>query len=156
MRNNQWTKNPRTSLELILAKCEEDTETNCLVWTGYADPRYGRVMRNKQLKAVHREVYEEAIGPIPDGAVIHHLCRNTLCANVEHLICMTPADHATLHLADPDTKRNSNKTHCKRGHEFTPENTYVRPDGTGRHCKTCDWSRYVANRDRDRLTALAC
>lgn len=32
---------------------------------------------------------------------------------------------------------NSNKTHCVNGHEFTPENTYERPDGTGRHCRAC-------------------
>jgi hypothetical protein len=28
------------------------------------------------------------------------------------------------------------KTHCKRNHEFTPENTYQRKDG-GRQCKEC-------------------
>lgn len=28
------------------------------------------------------------------------------------------------------------RTHCMRGHEFTPENVYVRPDG-GKRCRTC-------------------
>jgi len=28
------------------------------------------------------------------------------------------------------------RTHCKRGHAFTPENTYVRPNGQ-RTCRTC-------------------
>lgn len=28
------------------------------------------------------------------------------------------------------------KTHCRRGHEFTPENTYVSPKGH-RSCRTC-------------------
>lgn len=28
------------------------------------------------------------------------------------------------------------KTHCKHGHKFTKENTYVRPDGR-RTCRTC-------------------
>lgn len=29
-------------------------------------------------------------------------------------------------------------THCKRGHEFTPENTYVYPNRNGkRRCRTC-------------------
>jgi hypothetical protein len=28
-------------------------------------------------------------------------------------------------------------THCYRGHELTPENIYVRPDGKARTCKEC-------------------
>lgn len=28
------------------------------------------------------------------------------------------------------------ETHCKHGHEFTPENTYIRPNGR-RQCRTC-------------------
>lgn len=31
---------------------------------------------------------------------------------------------------------NRNKTHCKRGHEYTPENTYAK-DGKHRQCRTC-------------------
>lgn len=34
------------------------------------------------------------------------------------------------------THRNTRKTHCVRGHEFTVENTYVRPKGS-RMCRTC-------------------
>lgn len=30
-----------------------------------------------------------------------------------------------------------NKTHCAEGHEYTPENTYLRPGTTHRHCRTC-------------------
>jgi hypothetical protein len=29
------------------------------------------------------------------------------------------------------------KTHCKHGHEFTPENTGVQAGGRGRRCRTC-------------------
>jgi hypothetical protein len=31
-------------------------------------------------------------------------------------------------------------THCKRGHEFTPANTYIRSNGT-RWCLTCAYER---------------
>lgn len=33
------------------------------------------------------------------------------------------------------------KTHCKRGHEFTPENTRYSPEGW-KSCKACDRIRY--------------
>lgn len=35
----------------------------------------------------------------------------------------------------PRQVNNKDKTHCKRGHEFTPENTYKVK--SGRQCRTC-------------------
>lgn len=40
------------------------------------------------------------------------------------------------------------RTHCRNGHEFTPENTYVRKDG-GKQCRKCHndkMRRYTAER----------
>jgi hypothetical protein len=34
---------------------------------------------------VHRVMYEEAYGPIPDGAVVGHTCGVKLCCNPGHL-----------------------------------------------------------------------
>lgn len=30
-----------------------------------------------------------------------------------------------------------NMTHCRRGHEYTEQTTYYRPDGAGKACKKC-------------------
>lgn len=45
-----------------------------------------------------------------------------------------------------------NKTHCAQGHEYTPENTYIRPGTDHRHCRACrnDWARQY----RERSSAL--
>ncbi len=41
---------------------------------------------------------------------------------------------------------NRSKTHCKNGHEFSPENTYLKK--SGRECKTCQkaWNASYLNR----------
>ena len=38
------------------------------------------------------------------------------------------------------------KTRCKNGHEFTPENTYLRPTG-GRACRACALDRYYQRKN---------
>lgn len=40
---------------------------------------------------------------------------------------------------------NTGKTHCKHGHELTPANTYVRPNGS-RECRTCKRGHAAAAR----------
>jgi hypothetical protein len=40
----------------------------------------------------------------------------------------------------PDAVHNGEKLQCKRGHEFTPENTYVNPAGH-RQCRECGRAR---------------
>lgn len=43
---------------------------------------------------------------------------------------------------------NGDKTHCKNGHEFTPENTGVRTDHPGRFCKACKREREARRRNK--------
>lgn len=41
---------------------------------------------------------------------------------------------------------NGEKTHCKNGHEFTPENTYQAKGRKHRQCRTCHKNREAARR----------
>lgn len=35
------------------------------------------------------------------------------------------------------THPNARKTHCPKGHEYTPENTWASPNGRNRKCRAC-------------------
>jgi hypothetical protein len=100
-----------------------------LNWLGY-----GEVYIGGKTKHVHRVVYELMVGPIPNGLSIDHLCRVRHCVNPAHLEPITTRENVLRGIGI--TAQNARKTHCKRGHEFTPENTYVFPSG-GRACRTC-------------------
>jgi hypothetical protein len=57
----------------------------------------------------YRVAHELAIGPIPEGMEVDHLCFNPGCCNPAHLEAVTPAENKRRSLArrgvDPDTGR---------------------------------------------------
>lgn len=83
---------------------------------------------------LHRLAVEAWVGPIPDGLVVDHLCRVPACCNPTHLDVVTMWEN-TLRGENPMAKR-ARATRCKRGHEYSIENTRVRARGT-RECRTC-------------------
>jgi hypothetical protein len=46
---------------------------------------------------------------------------------------------------------NQTKTHCIRGHEFTPENTYVYRGRKGRLCRCCRACKRTAAKPRSQF-----
>ena len=84
----------------------------------------------RRLMSVHRLSYEAFKGPIPEGMHIDHLCRVRNCYNPEHLEAVTQAEN--------NRRMGLVITHCKRGHEYTEENTIHRKGNNGRRaCRTC-------------------
>lgn len=117
------------------------TDSGCIVWTGPTNNKgYGVIRHNSRLKTVHRLMCLWVHGPAPKGKPFAlHTCDNPPCIRPDHLYWGTQADNmrdASKRGRIRGGRRGPYKTHCKRGHEFTSENTYRAPNGV-RHCRAC-------------------
>lgn len=143
----------------LLDRCEPKIDftsspDGCWLWTAAKSPRsYGVVGRGRVGEGnafAHRAVWEETVGPIPDGLELDHLCFNPPCVNPDHLELVTPDENKRR--IRVHTNGNDAKTHCPQGHPYDEKNTYRRPNG-GRGCITCRReasARYEATRSRAR------
>lgn len=115
--------------------------SSCINWDGYIDKRgYGR----KGGRLAHRVAFEQRFGPIPDALTVDHMCFNPACVNPDHMRLLT-------HVENARNQRSALRSHCKNGHEFTPENTYIKPGfrNGNRSCRACQRaavSRYKSRR----------
>lgn len=109
--------------------------SGCWQWTGYLKPNgYGSIWDGTRKVYAHRYAHELHNGPIPAGMQIDHLCLNKACVNPAHLDVVT--QKVNLLRADGSPAINARKTHCKRGHKFTDDNTRTNSRGH-RVCKEC-------------------
>lgn len=122
------------------AKLVKGDPAECWPWLGARNSTrwYGRFAFGGRASQAHRVAYELYVGPIPPGLEIDHLCRNTICVNPNHLEAVTGSENRRR--AQPGLQQRARcqrMTHCKRGHEFTPENTRALMHGR-RCCRTCE------------------
>jgi hypothetical protein len=101
-----------------------------------SDRGYGLVKVAGRVRKAHVMMWEFYIGKVGAGKELHHECENKRCVNPGHLREVTRKEHIALH-PENIMWRNALKGFCKRGHAFSPENTYVRRSGA-RVCRVCN------------------
>lgn len=122
----------------LAAKIEHYLDTTshpngCWLWTRSRTPRgYGHVCWDRKVLIVHRAYLKELGSTVPDGMDVDHLCRNTSCSNPDHLEVVTHQ----VNTQRGEVGKWDRGPNCKHGHEFTPENTYIRA-GKYRICREC-------------------
>ena len=103
---------------------------------------YGFFYFQRKQRTAHAVSYYFAHGRFPqEGLDIDHLCRNRACVNPDHLEEVSRQVNAYRGQCGFITGAKMRaRTHCKNGHEFTPENTTIESKGersTKRRCKIC-------------------
>lgn len=128
------TKPGIPAIDRILDKCVE-TSSGCWEFGGTICAGYGVIRVDGATLRAHRVTFEHFRVPIPEGLVTDHLCENKPCVNPWHLEPVT---------RKVNTQRAFARTHCAKGHELTPENTYHPPSGVGLgRCRVCIAQRNV-------------
>lgn len=132
-----WAESPRpraSAEERILSRIEK--VDGHWIWQGWLNNvGYPTLSFNDRNLYAHRLSYETFIGPIGAGLQIDHLCRTPACINPAHLEPVTPRLNVRRGTSPSAVAAVTGV--CQRGHEFTPENTYVRRDGKRRMCREC-------------------
>jgi len=132
----------------------------CWEWTGwkndsgYATVKVRRHPLPRQVFRVHRIMYEHFVGVIPDNLYCDHLCRVRHCVNPAHLEIVTHQENDRRGLGACGI--NARKTHCVRGHEFTPDNTRIIQTAkvkNGRQCLACQ--KFYSQRAKQLRGSLA-
>ncbi len=141
------------SIRTALRKYAEKTDLDeCWHWTGavnssgYGSHRYiWKTVNDMNITGLHLDHFK-----FPES------CIGKLCVNPTHLRPASVRENVLR--SDGFASHEAAQTHCKHGHEFTPENTHFRSGNKiKRDCLTCrkeyDRQRYNNPERRDAMRA---
>lgn len=156
---DRWIKQGRLDLlpkptieERFWAKVRMAGPDECWEWTGARKRSgYGSFCSGAKdgngrgvVVGAHRWAYESLRAEIPDGLHIDHLCRNPGCVNPWHMEPVTAAENTRRSdAAKRSAEAAASARTCKRGHEWTPENTKIQWNGN-RECRACSRLRSMS------------
>lgn len=172
MRWRRWGS-PTTTVRMLGAPDEErfwsyvEKTDDCWFWTGGVSHGYGTFFTRREdgserQAMAHRYAYELANGPIPRGVTLDHSCHTAVAdecregSDCPHRRCVRPDHMDPMSLSDNiRAGGHGARLSCKRGHDFTPENTGLTNGGRSRYCRTCKRADQARLRERRRAARAA-
>lgn len=137
---------PLTSRDKARALSKVERRDGCWRWLGSHFQTTGYALFNAKHDdsvwrptTAHRAVWEALVGPVPEGLVLDHLCRNRWCVNPAHLEPVPQRINMFRGMAPAAIVQRTDV--CCRGHIYTEENTRWRKGRNGRMkraCRACD------------------
>ena len=115
--------------------------------TGYFRVNLHAAPRRPRVIKIHQLVTTAFIGPCPVGKEVRHLDGNPLNNRLDNLAFGTHEENQQ-DIIRHGTNVNANKTHCPKGHEYTPENTIFHSGS--RFCRACrkEWNALLYQRKK--------
>lgn len=98
----------------------------------------------QKIRRIHQLVLEAFVGPCPPACECLHANDVASDNRLENLHWGSKSENITETVRN-GSHRNARKTHCKRQHEFTVENTRLDWEGR-RQCRACDRIRATNKR----------
>lgn len=147
------------------SKVAVSDQDSCWLWKASTDGRgYGSFYFNGRSMKAHRFAWMTLHNkPFPHGLSGCHSCDNPSCVNPHHVWPGTQKENALDALRKgrlclPAVRflgaYNRLKTHCRNGHEYSPENVRLKPTGE-RVCRACHKKHKKANKKKARLAKQA-
>ena len=108
-----------TALDRFEDKYSVD-DNGCWLWKASLRPNgYSQFFDGSKVVYGHRWSHTHFKGAIPEGLQIDHLCRVRSCVNPEHLEAVNMEENVKR----GEVGEYWDRTHCQRGHEYTPANS---------------------------------